>query len=378
MMNKINLLVLPALFPVDSTDHKGIFVLDYIESILPFCNVKVFTINLYGKQKGILKETFNGIEITRLVLSDKKPANPLAKLLLYKRFFSEGIAEAKKICPGVDIIHVHNSALYGNIALGLNKQLGIPYVITEHTGPFSKISKSRINRAYASRAWQKCSKLLLVSNDLAKQVKKSGMKPPQFVITGNPVNTELFSLKETKSEFKTITFAARLEDYKGGFRTVKAFSLIAQRFPDWKLHIMGDGPEFETINFFIEKNNLKKRIFLTGSFNKQLMKEQFHRSSFFVFPSEHETFGLVLAEAMSCGLPVITGNATALPEVADNDAGIKINPASVEELSAAIEKMIGTYHTYNSEQIRSSIVNRFSFPVFGERLNQIYQSVLKS
>lgn len=376
MSGKINLLILPALFPSSHNDSKGIFVVDYIQSVMPYVNVKVFTINLYGKKQGVFNESFNGIEVVRLVLSDKKPSNPLKKLLLYKKFFSQGIAEAGKICSGSALIHVHNSTLYGNIANALSIRYNIPYIITEHTGPFSKISTNRVNRYYAARAWKKCSRLLLVSEDLKKQVIESGMKSPPITITGNPVDTELFSLKKNIQPCNTITFASRLEDYKGGMHSLKAFSKVTSNNPGWKLCIMGDGPQLESLISFSKGTNLNEKVIFTGQFNKQMMKEQFHKSSFFVFPSQHETFGLVLAEAMSCGLPVITGNRTALPEVAGNNAGILVNPESIDDLAAAMEKMIISHAKYNAEKIRESIVSRFSFEVFGKKLNEIYHSVL--
>ena len=58
----------------------------------------------------------------------------------------------------------------------------------------------------------------------------------------------------------------------------------------------------------------------------------------FVFPSLHESFGLPILEAMACGVPVITSNVTACPEIA-GDAAILINPRSVEDISNAMIKI---------------------------------------
>lgn len=371
---KINVLVLPALFPEEGNNSKGIFVLDYIEAILPFASVKVFTMQLYGKQQGIFKENYNGIEVHRLVISNKKPTNPVSKLVLYLKWFKHGVAYAKTICNDVNIMHVHNSALYGNIAYELNKALHIPYVITEHTGPFSKISGNKVLRKFAKRAWKKCSALMTVSDDLAMQIKTSGMNAPQTITTYNPVNTNLFSLCAETEKNRTITFASRLEDYKGGLRVAKAFQKITNDFPEWKLVIMGDGNEKNKIEEFIKNNSLQNKISLTGEFNKKLMHTQFSKSSFFVFPSEHETFGLVVAEAMSSGLPVIVGNETAPKEVVEKDCGILVSPNNVDEIAAALKQMITGRTKYNSEKIRSSIVTRFGFEVFGKRLKKIYNN----
>ncbi len=374
---KINVLVLPALFPEEGNNSKGIFVLDYIESVLPYANVKVFTIQLHGKKKGIFKENYNGIEVHRLIISDKKPTNPLSKFLLYIEWFKRGVAYAKTICNDVDIMHVHNSALYGNIAYAMYKKFKIPYVITEHTGPFSKISGNIVLRQFAKHAWRNCAALMTVSDDLAMQIKQSGMNAPQTITTYNPVNTNLFSLCAETEKNKTITFASRLEDYKGGLRVAKAFQKIEKEFPEWKLVIMGDGKEKNAIEEFVKNNSLQNKISLTGEFNKKLMHEQFSKSSFFVFPSEHETFGLVVAEAMSSGLPVIVGNETAPKEVVEG-CGILVSPHNVDEIANAMKQLINERTNYNSEKIRASVVNRFGFEVFGKRLMGIYNSAVKN
>jgi glycosyltransferase involved in cell wall biosynthesis len=71
----------------------------------------------------------------------------------------------------------------------------------------------------------------------------------------------------------------------------------------------------------------------------------------FVFPSLHEGFGIPLLEAMACGTPVITSNLTSMPEVV-GDAGIKINPYSVNEIAEAI------YTVISDNDIRNRMVKQ--------------------
>ena len=77
-------------------------------------------------------------------------------------------------------------------------------------------------------------------------------------------------------------------------------------------------------------------------FNKQINRADvgnYLQNAFaFVFPSLHESFGLPILEAMACGVPVITSNVTACPEIA-GDAAILINPRSVEDISNAMIKI---------------------------------------
>jgi len=91
-------------------------------------------------------------------------------------------------------------------------------------------------------------------------------------------------------------------------------------------------------NYLNEINDPKINLITTHVERKQIakyMKEAYA----FIFPSIHESFGMPLVEAMACGVPVVTSNTTACPEIAAN-AGVLVNPLSVEEIKNAIEKLL--------------------------------------
>jgi glycosyltransferase involved in cell wall biosynthesis len=78
----------------------------------------------------------------------------------------------------------------------------------------------------------------------------------------------------------------------------------------------------------------------------------------FVYPSLWEGFGLPVAEAMACGCPVVTSNVSALPELA-GDAALLVNPESVEEIAAAIERL------WSDEPLRCACATRGRLRVTG-------------
>ena len=83
-------------------------------------------------------------------------------------------------------------------------------------------------------------------------------------------------------------------------------------------------------------SDMREKIRMTGQLSKQEIAEEMRKAAFLVFPSERETFGLVIAEAMAMGLPVVVGDRTAPPEFVDEDSGILVDPSDVEGLQDLI------------------------------------------
>ena len=113
-------------------------------------------------------------------------------------------------------------------------------------------------------------------------------------------------------------------------RIIEAYQLIKDKN---KLPLIVVCPNYPTAI-----NDDKITLINTHIDSKQIakyMKEAYA----FIFPSIHESFGMPLVEAMACGVPVITSNSTACPEIIAN-AGILVNPLSAEEIKNAIVKLL--------------------------------------
>lgn len=91
---------------------------------------------------------------------------------------------------------------------------------------------------------------------------------------------------------------------------------------------------------WIEELGLKKRVITTGFVEDIDLPPLYGAAEAFLFPSLYEGFGLPIAEAMACGCPVITAKVSSMPEVV-GDAGILVNPQSVDDIRAAIIRVSG-------------------------------------
>ena len=112
--------------------------------------------------------------------------------------------------------------------------------------------------------------------------------------------------KNTSSlEEKRLVSVGRLSKEKGFIDLLKVYKKVLKTNPDWVLDIIGDGVERKSLEEYISKNNLDGKVTLHGFQGKDYIDKVLHKSSIYVMTSFTESFGIVLIEAMSHGIPCI-------------------------------------------------------------------------
>ena len=124
----------------------------------------------------------------------------------------------------------------------------------------------------------------------------------KVIVIPNPLTN--ICTKESTLEEKTVIAVGRLEYPKNFQSLIKAWTHVAKKHPDWKLYIWGEGSKRVELENLIAKLNLKKHVFLKGYTYD--IQSQMSKASIFALSSIFEGFGLVIVEAMSCGLPVVS------------------------------------------------------------------------
>jgi glycosyltransferase involved in cell wall biosynthesis len=372
---KIKLLVIPDLFPKFEEDVQGIFILDYLKTVKSYCTTNVLFLRLVGK-KGLNTESTDSAIIYRYCISSKKiPA--FLKPFAYILWFIKGYQIGRKFID-TDIIHAHGTILSGTLSYLLAKKLRVPFIITEHQGPFSMTSDNFWKLHWTRFIMKKADAVLTVSNHLKGEILASNIHPKKILVTYNPIDTDLFQPKKNTTLTNNILFVGRLDEFKGALRCIKAFEKIMTQHPLHTFTIVGDGKEMLPIKKYIAgKSSLKEKVILKGGLTKAAIAKEMQCADFFVFPSRHESFGLVIAEALSCGLPVIVGNQTAPKEFVSEKTGLLVPPDDIDAVANAMGQLITTLSSYHADTIRKQVIANFGFDAFGKNLNAIYLKFLK-
>lgn len=370
---KLRLLVIPELFPQHEEDIGGVYTLDYIRAVQPFCSVEVFYPRLSGAPGLVTEDDPRGFRIHRFHLMNGDGG--WLKKVHYVRWFTRALNEAKKLGP-FDLIHAHGPLLHGNLAVQLGRHLKIPVVVSVHTGPFSVITKNPFYQRMAQRCVSKAELVLAVSEHLKNEMLDAEMQPKRIEVSGNPINDELFQLADRSEPRKLMLFVSRLDEFKGGLRTLKAFHKAMDSLPEWRLVIAGVGEELQPIEQYVARYGLGKRVRITGTLSKHSLSLIMIGADFLVFPSRHETFGLIAQEALATGMPVIAGNATALDELIDDEMGIKVDADNEDQIAQAMISLAEKPEQFDGAAIREKVMQRFSTEAFGKQMKKHYQEVI--
>lgn len=149
--------------------------------------------------------------------------------------------------------------------------------------------------------------------------------------------------KIPSSENIQIIYVGNIQTRKGVYQLVKAVSKLTDL--NFLLNIVGsyaiDPGYYNRIKSFVMNNNLEQKISFLGRVSDDSLKKIYEDSDIFILPSLHETFGIVLLEAMSFGLPIVATDVGAIPElVSDDENGVLVRPDDPYSLANAMRQLM--------------------------------------
>lgn len=286
--------------------------------------IKITYLMNIGPNKEELKETIKTKNIIKIIKESIKSI----KILYLKKVLNI------KAIKNINSKYIITTRDFHNSLVGKYAKKEIIKIATEHN--YHNNDKKYVRKVVSSV--KNFNYFVLVSKTL-KEFYKERVKGPKCVYIPNIID----NLPDKKSNLdkNNLISIGRLEKVKGFDDLIDIVRLIKKDMPNIKLYLLGDGSERNNLETTIKNNNLEKNIILTGFLSKKDMAEYLQKSKLYIMTSHSESFGLVLIEAMSFGIPCIAfDSADGAKELLKNDVGILIENRDKEKMAKTIIELL--------------------------------------
>lgn len=228
------------------------------------------------------------------------------------------------------IVHIHCATAFdGDIIPIISKIIGFKTIMHIHLDPTHHIPiKSLLINCYKHLIWRVsflfADKILCPTDVYIEKINKYGAKENKCITIHNGIRIHCQPGKKLNEHPSDILFVGRLSKEKNVIRLIDAFKIVQKKYNFINLHIVGDGEKMSDIMAKIKNENIKN-VIMYGSIPHDKISDIYRKCDIFVSPSDSESFGNVLLEAMFFGLPIVATDIPAYREVL-NDVGLLSKP----------------------------------------------------
>ncbi|MDK2782824.1 MAG: hypothetical protein PWQ32_413 [Thermococcaceae archaeon] len=191
---------------------------------------------------------------------------------------------------------------------------------------------------------KKFTKFVAISPYVLEELKSKGFDTSKAVVIENPVSEEFFNVE--KREEPVILYPATLRPLKNQLGFLKAISALEKELEDYRI-IFAGGPKDK--NYEIKLRSLAKETNLNVEFAGKVpyekMLELYSKASIVALTSFEETFGMVIAEAMATGTPVIASRVGGIPYmIEDGETGFLVDPNNPKDIAEKLVTLVSDKH----------------------------------
>ena len=255
----------------------------------------------------------------------------------------------------VDVFHAHHPFLLGPVALRFARALRRPLVFTYHTryekyAHYIPLSRGLVESAavrLSTRFADRANAVIAPSAIIRDELRQRGVRSTIAVV---PTGVDVTSFRPGDPvmarralglpvDDPVVLYVGRLDREKSVGRVLAAFERIASTLPRARLVLIGHGTEGERLQRLASQSTFASRVHFLGVRPHDETVTCYQAADVFLFGSETETQGLVLAEAAACGVPAVTVAASGCEEVVrDGESGLltKADPESLAEAAIGL------------------------------------------
>lgn len=249
-----------------------------------------------------------------------------AKMLLLKRILNI------KAIKNIESDYIITTREFHSKLVGKYAKKNIVKIATEHN--YHNNDVKYVNKLLKSVA--NFNFLVVVSNELKEYYNKLSKTKVVYI----PNTIDFIPKEKSKLNKNNIVAVGRFSKEKGFVDLIDVFKLVNNEIDDSKLYLIGDGNQMPLIKEKIDNYGLNGKVILTGFLSQSEIKNFYLESKLYVMTSYTESFGLVLIEAMSYGLPCVAFDcASGAREIINENNGVLISDRNSQDMAKEIIKL---------------------------------------
>ena len=374
MSNGKHILILSSWYPTKEKPFLGNFVQQHAQLVSKSTKVTVLNIASSANKSFEIGESLSE-NLTEISIYFPKGLNKFSRFFNERKAFRMGL----NLVKNVDLIHAHVLLSKGYLFARAKKHFNCPLIVTEHSSIYrqDKIQHfSKKDQAIFNSTLKYVDQFIAVSEILKSDLMKS-LKITNCKVIGNPVDVEKF-VPATKTvdsssdsadikRFLHISTLAPIKNVKG---IIDAFDLAFEKNNQCRLTIVSD-ENHDALTKYSSPLNCARSIDFLGPLKHEETVQYYQKSDFFILNSDYETFSIVLAEAWSCGLPVIATNVGIASNMSP-ELGRSIPKNDMESLSKTILEIQKS--DFDSQKIRAHAL-QFSNEQILAQISTVYEEI---
>jgi len=397
VLSDLHVVIVPTWWPSPEQPHAGVFFGDYVEAFQSAgARVGVVYPDLVGLRhvaRGAraplrpdirFETTQSGAPVVRVRGLQTSFGSIARRVRRFRDWLAHGLAAYCDQHGTPDALHAMCALPAGWACTQLDDPFSQRVVLTEHTGPFSLVmhppaSAQRVRSAFADAA-----ACCVVSAHLREQVIAAGIDG-ELLVCGNPVSPVFASeaigaAKRSPDAPRRGLFVGRFTGEKGIHELLTAIDAMEGAAANCRFDLVGaDGSkDARGINSRIAESRVAGSIRVHPPCDRRSLRQLMLDADFLVHPTHGETFGMVVAEALCMGLPVVTTRGTACADFVNDDNGILVAKADASSLRDGLKQMIHNCRDYDRRRIASAARARFSSSAVAEFYAPLFRRICAS
>ncbi len=285
-----------------------------------------------------------------------------------------------------DLIHAHFTYPDGWAAARLGRRLGVPVVITEQAmwGPWMDADSAM--RRGALWAAGECRFHVAISNALRASIERLTGPSPRLRVIPDGVDGSLFTLPAPgRGRVRDrILFVGNIRHVKGVDVLLRAVHVLAGRGRAVRLVLVGESffrgyrEDYERMQRLAVELGIAGLVEFVGGKSDAEVVRLMQESALLVLPSRRESLGMVLAEALACGTPVVATRCGGPEDIVAPGTGELVPVEDPEALARGIEAVLGRPESYDPQLLRRHALEHFGLEAVHRRYEALYREAMAS